>query len=208
MQRRAADGRRPRRRRMATSSARTWRDRSWTRAQGRPRRVACCARPTPAAVERLLDAGRGTVRQVTLAPELPGALDAIRLVVAAGAAAAVGHTGADLAGHGRRLRRGRDDPHPRVQRDAGAAPSGAGAGRGRGIRPSRDPRDHRRRRAPASRGRAHRVRGRARARRPRHRRDGRSGARGRALRTRSPSGSTSSTASPGSPAAARSPGRR
>ena len=53
--------------------------------------------PEPAAVERLLEAGRGTIRQVTLAPELPGALHAIRLVVEAGAAAAVGHTGADLA---------------------------------------------------------------------------------------------------------------
>ncbi|MET0828980.1 MAG: amidohydrolase family protein [Microbacterium sp.] len=52
--------------------------------------------PEPGAVERLLAAGRGTVRQVTLAPELPGALEAIRLIVAAGAAAAVGHTGADL----------------------------------------------------------------------------------------------------------------
>jgi N-acetylglucosamine-6-phosphate deacetylase len=52
--------------------------------------------PDLAAVQRLLDAGRGTVRQVTLAPELPGGLDAIRLVVAAGAAAAVGHTGADF----------------------------------------------------------------------------------------------------------------
>ena len=46
-------------------------------------------------VRRLLDAGRGTVRQVTLAPELDGGLDAIRIVVAAGAAAAVGHTDAD-----------------------------------------------------------------------------------------------------------------
>jgi N-acetylglucosamine-6-phosphate deacetylase len=53
--------------------------------------------PDPAAVQRLLAAGRGTVRQVTLAPELPGGLEAIRLVVAAGAAAAVGHTGADFA---------------------------------------------------------------------------------------------------------------
>ena len=51
----------------------------------------------PRDVERLLEAGRGTVRQVTLAPELPGGLDAIRLVVGAGAAAAVGHTGADYA---------------------------------------------------------------------------------------------------------------
>ncbi|WP_438353647.1 N-acetylglucosamine-6-phosphate deacetylase [Microbacterium sp. CJ88] len=52
--------------------------------------------PEPDAVERLLAAGRGTVRQVTIAPELPGGLDAIRRVVAAGAAAAVGHTDADL----------------------------------------------------------------------------------------------------------------
>ena len=51
--------------------------------------------PEAADVQRLLDAGRGTVRQVTLAPELPGGLEAIRLVVAAGAAAAVGHTDAD-----------------------------------------------------------------------------------------------------------------
>lgn len=48
-------------------------------------------------VQRLLDAGRGTVRQVTIAPELPGGTDAIRRVVAAGAAAAVGHTSADAA---------------------------------------------------------------------------------------------------------------
>ena len=53
--------------------------------------------PNAAAVERLLHAGRGTIRQVTLAPELPGGLDAIRAVVAAGAAAAVGHTAADAA---------------------------------------------------------------------------------------------------------------
>ncbi|KJL29422.1 N-acetylglucosamine-6-phosphate deacetylase [Microbacterium oxydans] len=46
-------------------------------------------------VRRLLDAGRGTIRQVTIAPELPGGLEAIRLIVAAGAAAAVGHTDAD-----------------------------------------------------------------------------------------------------------------
>jgi N-acetylglucosamine-6-phosphate deacetylase len=49
-------------------------------------------------LERILTAGRGTVRHVTLAPELPGALDAIRLIVGAGGAAAVGHTDADFAG--------------------------------------------------------------------------------------------------------------
>ncbi|GGH36853.1 N-acetylglucosamine-6-phosphate deacetylase [Microbacterium album] len=57
--------------------------------------------PAPATVERLLRAGivdgRGTVRQVTLAPELPGGLDAIRRIVAHGAIAAIGHTDADAA---------------------------------------------------------------------------------------------------------------
>jgi N-acetylglucosamine-6-phosphate deacetylase len=53
--------------------------------------------PASADVARLLEAGRGTVRQVTIAPELPGGLDAIRQIVAAGAAAAVGHTSADAA---------------------------------------------------------------------------------------------------------------
>ncbi|WP_217183084.1 N-acetylglucosamine-6-phosphate deacetylase [Streptomyces sp. AC495_CC817] len=51
--------------------------------------------PVAADVARLLEAGRGTVRQVTIAPELPGGLDAVRQIVAAGAAAAVGHTNAD-----------------------------------------------------------------------------------------------------------------
>jgi N-acetylglucosamine-6-phosphate deacetylase len=53
--------------------------------------------PEPAMVDRLLEAGRGTVRQMTLAPELPGGLHAVRAVVAAGGAAAVGHTSATLA---------------------------------------------------------------------------------------------------------------
>ncbi|GAA1862490.1 N-acetylglucosamine-6-phosphate deacetylase [Microbacterium koreense] len=48
-------------------------------------------------VRRLLDAGRGTVRQVTLAPELPGGIDAVRAIAASGAVAAVGHTNADAA---------------------------------------------------------------------------------------------------------------
>lgn len=53
--------------------------------------------PASTEVARLLDAGRGTVRQVTIAPELPGGLEAIRLIVGAGASAAVGHTDADAA---------------------------------------------------------------------------------------------------------------
>lgn len=51
--------------------------------------------PEPADLERLLTAGAGTVRQVTLAPELPGGLGAVRRVVASGAVAAIGHTNAD-----------------------------------------------------------------------------------------------------------------
>lgn len=53
--------------------------------------------PAAADIQRLLEAGRGTVRQVTIAPELPGGLEAIRLIVSAGSAAAVGHTSADAA---------------------------------------------------------------------------------------------------------------
>ncbi|MCL4434004.1 MAG: N-acetylglucosamine-6-phosphate deacetylase [Actinobacteria bacterium] len=43
---------------------------------------------------RLLEAGRGAVRMVTVAPELPGALDLIRQVASAGAIPAIGHTDA------------------------------------------------------------------------------------------------------------------
>ncbi|MET0673932.1 MAG: N-acetylglucosamine-6-phosphate deacetylase [Microbacterium pygmaeum] len=53
--------------------------------------------PEPGLVEQLLDAGRGTIRQITFAPERIGALAAIRETVRAGAAAAIGHTGADDA---------------------------------------------------------------------------------------------------------------
>lgn len=50
--------------------------------------------PTPAQVDRLLEAGAGHLRMVTLAPELPGGLAAIRQLSAAGVVAAVGHTDA------------------------------------------------------------------------------------------------------------------
>lgn len=57
------------------------------------------AEPDPASVDRLLAAGEGIVRQVTLAPELPGGMEALRRFVAAGVKVAIGHTdaGFDLA---------------------------------------------------------------------------------------------------------------
>ncbi|WP_127820228.1 N-acetylglucosamine-6-phosphate deacetylase, partial [Microbacterium sp. CPCC 204701] len=54
--------------------------------------------PDAASVDLLLEAGRGTIRQVTLAPELRGADDAIRRFTEAGVVVAVGHTDADAAG--------------------------------------------------------------------------------------------------------------
>lgn len=55
------------------------------------------AEPTAEVVHQLLSAGAGALRQVTIAPELPGALDAIEQFVAAGVVVAVGHTQADAA---------------------------------------------------------------------------------------------------------------
>lgn len=43
---------------------------------------------------KLIEVGDGTVRMVTIAPERPGALDAIRLLVSRGVVAAIGHTDA------------------------------------------------------------------------------------------------------------------
>jgi N-acetylglucosamine-6-phosphate deacetylase len=48
-------------------------------------------------VTALVDAAGGTLRQLTIAPELPGALDAIRQLTTKGVVAAVGHTEADYA---------------------------------------------------------------------------------------------------------------
>ena len=64
--------------------------------------------PGPATVDRLVEAGRGTLRLVTLAPELPGGLDAVRRFVAAGVRVAVGHTAADDAMVARALDAGAD----------------------------------------------------------------------------------------------------
>ena len=51
--------------------------------------------PDPADVSRVLEAGEGRITMVTIAPELPGALESIKRIVSAGAIAAVGHTAAD-----------------------------------------------------------------------------------------------------------------
>jgi N-acetylglucosamine-6-phosphate deacetylase len=51
--------------------------------------------PDPAELHRLLAAGGGAIRMITIAPELPGGLVLIRETVAAGVVAAVGHTDAD-----------------------------------------------------------------------------------------------------------------
>jgi N-acetylglucosamine-6-phosphate deacetylase len=50
--------------------------------------------PSTVELSALLEVGGGTVRMVTVAPELPGALDVIRLLVARGVVAAIGHTDA------------------------------------------------------------------------------------------------------------------
>jgi N-acetylglucosamine-6-phosphate deacetylase len=52
------------------------------------------AAPDLADFAKLLDAGRGTLKMITIAPELPGALEVIAAAVAAGVVAAVGHTDA------------------------------------------------------------------------------------------------------------------
>ena len=48
--------------------------------------------PDAESVDRLMRAGRGTVRMVTIAPELEGGLAAVRQIVGFGSVAAVGHT--------------------------------------------------------------------------------------------------------------------
>ncbi|MFF1451846.1 N-acetylglucosamine-6-phosphate deacetylase [Streptomyces sp. NPDC058274] len=50
--------------------------------------------PDPADVRKLIDAARGHAKMVTLATELPGGLDSVRLLVEHGVIAAIGHTDA------------------------------------------------------------------------------------------------------------------
>ena len=62
--------------------------------------------PDTGEIARLLAAGDGAVRMVTLAPELPGGLDAIEQLVAAGVVVALGHTDATYEQTREALRRG------------------------------------------------------------------------------------------------------
>ncbi|MFJ4711555.1 N-acetylglucosamine-6-phosphate deacetylase [Streptomyces sp. NPDC088785] len=50
--------------------------------------------PDPAEVRKLVDAARGRARMVTLATELPGGIDSVRLLAEQGVIAAIGHTDA------------------------------------------------------------------------------------------------------------------
>ncbi|GAA0270266.1 N-acetylglucosamine-6-phosphate deacetylase [Cryptosporangium japonicum] len=50
--------------------------------------------PDPDALDRLVRAGRGHLRVLTLAPELPGALELVKRAVEQGVQVAIGHTGA------------------------------------------------------------------------------------------------------------------
>ncbi|MFL6118261.1 N-acetylglucosamine-6-phosphate deacetylase [Actinophytocola sp.] len=50
--------------------------------------------PDPVSVDALLSAGHGTIRMVTVAPELEGAVPAVKRLVDAGVLAAIGHTDA------------------------------------------------------------------------------------------------------------------
>jgi len=58
---------------------------------------AALAVPTADAVDALLAAADGIIRQITIAPELPHALDAISRFVEAGVVVAIGHSDADAA---------------------------------------------------------------------------------------------------------------
>jgi N-acetylglucosamine-6-phosphate deacetylase len=58
---------------------------------------ALLVHPTPDSIDRLLAAADGTLRQITIAPEREGGMDAVRRFAEADVAVAVGHTGADYA---------------------------------------------------------------------------------------------------------------
>jgi N-acetylglucosamine-6-phosphate deacetylase len=59
--------------------------------------LALLREPSRVEIEALAEAADGSLRQVTIAPELPGALEAVSQLTSQGVVAAVGHTEADYA---------------------------------------------------------------------------------------------------------------
>jgi N-acetylglucosamine-6-phosphate deacetylase len=59
--------------------------------------LSALRQPSADEVDEILESAEGALRQITLAPELPGALDVIERLVESGVAVAVGHTDADYA---------------------------------------------------------------------------------------------------------------
>jgi N-acetylglucosamine-6-phosphate deacetylase len=57
--------------------------------------VAALREPSTAEIDEILDAAAGSLQQMTIAPELPGALKVVERLVDAGVVVAVGHTDAD-----------------------------------------------------------------------------------------------------------------
>ncbi|HEY5182606.1 MAG TPA: hypothetical protein VIJ07_23020 [Dermatophilaceae bacterium] len=55
-------------------------------------------RPDPSSLSRLLEAGPGSIRQITLAPELPGGMEAVARFVEADVAVTIGHTDVSYPG--------------------------------------------------------------------------------------------------------------
>ena len=54
--------------------------------------------PDPSSLSRLIEAGAGSIRQITLAPELPGGMEAVTRFVEADIAVAIGHTDVSYQG--------------------------------------------------------------------------------------------------------------
>jgi N-acetylglucosamine-6-phosphate deacetylase len=52
--------------------------------------------PDIAEIKELLDVGAGAITMITIAPELPGAIEAIKFLIAAGVTVAIGHTNGDF----------------------------------------------------------------------------------------------------------------
>ena len=110
---------------------------------------ALLATPSAELVDRLVEAGGGHLRMVTLAPELPGGVDAVRRLAAAGVVAAIGHTDATYDQARAALDAGAAVGTHLFNAMRGAAPPRARPGRGAAGAPGRLRRADRRRRPRA-----------------------------------------------------------